>query len=278
MNNFLSSKSLTIVLASAVVVSLAGCSSNGNLLEKIEGSDNNPNHITTDSKVISLLESPGLEKLPLWDTTVKLPEGWVVNPLLGATTEAEAADGKVPEKYEEILAFNEIQSCYLRGQVSYSNSFHHGKGDLYLSKDYLYERLESKQQTVKNESTANIKLDDKELQFVTGQWEFTSEPLPVPEYEEPVPEGEDVTFDNTPVKEKHYLAVRALDYLKDNPFPALTEGGAPFGTDETKGVPMLVLEYACANASGTGASGASADEATDENWKLILENMFLTFK
>ena len=234
-------KRLMFAIAAIIVagITLTGCSAptptTSDIWGTLQKTKTDPNHIKgLTTSTISLLETPTLTTAPLFKTDIKLPAGWKVDPHL-----ADAFDGqnkKVPTYYEAFAAYNSDQSCSVIGAVSFLDISNSGKGDLYLSKNYLYQSLQSYNSGAKNESSVLITDNTKKLQFVVGSYDAQA-----PVFQN---DASGASTQNGTSEAKGYIIVRALDTALKNPYINST------GTSGQKtGLPIITYTYTCAKPS-----------------------------
>lgn len=144
-----------------------------------------------------------------------------------------------------ILKNNE--TCTFSGQVSHVPSFNAGRGDNYLTHNYLYELTESNDQLATEFDTVKIKTDQGKVEALSTKYSHESSTYnPDTEKEE---------------KSTRYraVAVRVLDTLTDIESFDTEEKGL-YGSDASKGLPIITLSYDC----------NSEDDYDEKEWKKLV--------
>lgn len=254
-------KILPLTIISVIGLLLVGCTAGGNSLwDKLQSSETDPNHIQgLPDDALSLLETPVLTTAPLFKTEVEYPEGWSFD--RGVTDEFEGQNAPPPEYFEAFGATNADASCTLLANVEFLASYNSGRGDLYLTKSNLYQNLESYSTDGSSEESVFVKNEDGTIQFLTGKYEGESISFYVDEET-----GELIEDGTVPVK--GYLAIRAFDFLMDNPYVFDESYTDQFGSDPRKGLPVIVYRYSCVDVN----------QSTDEEWVALLNSIEVQVK
>jgi len=242
------------------VVLLTGCTAP--IVSTPEGTGADPNHINdTDASTILLVDDGTFNSVPKFDTTVTLPDGWTLDPKIGDRFEGENAE--TPAKSETFAAYSEDLKCSIIGNVQYMDSYNAGRGDLYLSKNYLYQTLESFNAPVANESVITVGYGEKKVQFVTASYDT--------QIEAPVlnPDNGELTGETTTIPQRGFIAYRVIDLVVDNPYyqasPDSPEGR--MGSDPSKSLPVLTIRYEC---------GSDPTLVNEDVWKQLVASLKIT--
>lgn len=241
---------ITILTVAAVGLALTGCtanattgSSSSDVWQTLQNSKTDPNHLKgITSSTISMLTTPTVTTAPLFDTKTKLPTGWKSDPNLADNFQGQNAT--VPQYYRVYAAYNSDHTCSLLGNVNYLSTTNSGKGDLFLSKNYLYQSLQSYQNPKLNEQAVFIKDGKKTLQFVTGYYDAQ-----IPNF---VTETNGSSSQKGTIEAKGYFIDRALDAKITN--PTYTVGPTPTPgsftqVDPSHGLPVISYTYTCTKPS-----------------------------
>jgi hypothetical protein len=170
-------------------------------------------------RTYSLSKTPETTRIPAFSSNADAVSGW--RKVVGDDPAASAIPLQVYK--------NKASTCALQTTAVVYPSYFSGRGDFYLSKYALYDQATQKGQLIKGEGVASISVKQGgSLQFVTGH-EQTSSPT-----------------------QRTWVAVRAIDKLYKLPAAALGNGDASLGgSDKTKGVPMLTVQYICNGKAGS---------------------------
>lgn len=176
----------------------------------------------------NLEQQPTTTQTPRFATGAKAVPGWEALQLdLPTNTGVRTA------QYQ-----NKSKGCTFTTTTALYPSYLAGRGDQYLTKFALYDQGTQKGVLIKNESTAYVGVaQGGSLQFSTGQLTYKTDAAP-----------------NSPAQTfKAYVATRAIDKLYKVPATGLGNSDQLFGSDSSKGVPVLVATYACTTNKGSAA-------------------------
>lgn len=183
--------------------------------------------IVKAASTYTLTEKPATTRIPVFAANADAVPGWsqVANSGL-----QQDASGVPYVTYQ-----NKAKTCKLVTTTLTYPVYLHGRGDLYLSKDALYEQATIQQQLAKQEATAYISTTGgKRLQVVTGYYSVTDPSLKA--------------------KSTARFAARAIDTLYKKPPSAVGDGGGnAFGLDPNLAVPVLAVTYTCDPGAGSTA-------------------------
>lgn len=127
---------------------------------------------------------------------------------------------------------NDDESCTFSGQVSHIPSYNEGRGDKYLTQEYLYELTENNNHLVVDFDKVKIATDQGKLEALS-----TNYPYETTSYNTETEKEETIT-------QYRSVAVRVIDNLIDiENFDSSTKG--LYGSDIKKGLPIVTLNYDC---------------------------------
>jgi hypothetical protein len=234
---------LTITTASlmsgAIVLMLSACSPTAE-----------PENITTPN--LALTENVQLAENIVFNVDgIEFPEGWSIVETKEEETGAISTLGVIAP--EGITVFNADQTCNFSASSYSEEAWKNSRGDLYNSKNSLYNKGTTETALIKNEevNTASSSLGDFEL--VNGS--FTNSI-----YDD---------LGNVTGTTANRSAIRVFSGLVNNGYEAI-EGdvtpAAQYGEDVTKGVPAIDITLSC----------ATPELLTDELWDSLVNNLNVT--
>jgi len=236
----LSRKILTLGFGLTIgAVVLTGCTS---------GQDNSVSNL-------SFNDPSKLTSAPQWSLSSSdfLDDNW--------TIEAGKGEGETPNT---IYATSSDEACSIGYSTTFLSSSKAGRGDEYLTQEYLYDfgeqqaqmaKLESK--TVKSESEQDVEMFATSLQYDS----FLSPDQPA--------DLENTDFDDKNAKTDTRVLARVFDTTMDNGTTSETNATSSdiFNSDLTKGEPILLVTYSC--------NDQEIDEGT---WNKVVSNAKVDLK
>lgn len=233
MKNSLKITALTALSLSAALI-LTGCTPPDSETPATNGAAAAANF---DSK-------PDITVLPVWDITNLTPGmlGGEADPQVTTEVTDDGVTHYVPpvDTYLESYIFfeNPATKCNISGRIGAVEAYKADRGDLYNSKETLYNLVTSDQKPLANEGTVQI----DEQSYVTGDYTTGAE-----------------NGGNT----AHRSAIRVFSTpitVGENAFPA----DFNYQSDPTKGLPTITIDYSC----------PSADLINEEEWNKAISTIF----
>ena len=174
-------------------------------------------------------------------------EGVPLDPNYTQSTENNSGDPTSADTflYNYVNFIDSSTKCTITGQISYTDSYRASRGDLFNSKDYLYNLVPPSQDAVADESVEKIDNYD----FVVGK------------YTQPEEYG---------ANPYHKTAVRVFSStipISDASGFADSELGN-YNSDSSKGLAVVSIDYSC----------PSEADITDAQWKDGIKNFKLIFE
>jgi hypothetical protein len=178
------------------------------------------------SHTYTLEQQPTTSQTPRFAEGAKAVPGWEALRLdLPANTGVRTA------QYQ-----NKQAGCTFSTTTALYPSYLANRGDEYLTKFALYDQGTQKGALIKDEANTYVRVaQGGKLQFETGQFTYKTDAAP-----------------NSPAQTfKTYTATRAIDKLYKVPASPLGSSDQLFGSDGSKGVPVLVATYSCTTNKGS---------------------------
>jgi len=233
----------------AALVLLSGCTMFG-------GGENNPsdpnNSNDGDISDILLSDSGKVTERPQWSLLTPLPEGWSF-----VQDAAGDPNGVLPEQSDFFTVNN--GTCSVVGSVEYFSPVDYGKGDVYLSQNYLYGR-EIPGLTISS-STVKINWENRSIELASGLISGETDNMVFDE------DGNMSIDGKKSVNE--YVAVRVTDLLVKNPYYVESDSNAkenlPEGVAADEAMVTLFLRYSCENPT----------DVNEETWNNLISSLKL---
>lgn len=143
-------------------------------------------------------------------------------------------------------------TCSFNGQISYLPSYNAGRGDDYLTKNYLYNISEGNGVTVGEFDSVKVASDQGKIEAFSTAYEYQQE------------QTDPATGKTSTAFKYRSVAVRVIDTPTDiEGLETAAEG--QFGSDPKKGLPVITLSYDCDN-----------EESFDKKeWKKLVSSVSL---
>lgn len=218
------SKAAVVTIASVLVLTGCATAPEKSLEKKADGSS-----IVPAEGVIALYSTPEVANIPTWSVS-SLPAGWVQTEEV-VDTNAPDFDAEEYAKYLSFnpsLIYNEDKTCYVQALTFFEPSNNLGRGDLYLSKNSLYDEADSGWYKISNEKIVNIPTSNG------GLLEMYSANIGYP----PSMFGSDGVSADAEV----WSAYRTIDKSFPNPFPVKREPQVPVLSEEQKAAGMTIVD------------------------------------
>lgn len=189
----------------------------------------------------------GLDKTPKVGSAVffadsKAPDGWNVKP--GYTNNGLKA--LVAKQNPVALSKG---NCSFTQQITYLADYYHGRTDDYLTRQYIYDNAQIASILPKDLKTVKVSTDSGDLEMLSTSYEVKGSA---------VGNSKDA---KTPDSYRT-LAVRVIDNSLSTGYDIPAGQKGPYGSDASKGVPVVVLTEEC----------PTQGEFTQNDWDALLKS------
>lgn len=173
----------------------------------------------------SSLNQQTITQAPQWDLSKVNESTWGSTPKPSAQPKDSAKFktqglGAVVKDPKNITFNDQKALCSLSGTISYTDSYKQSRGDLYNSKDYLYNLVPITEDPIQNEKIESVNGTD----YVTGTY---------------------TTPKDAGGNQYHQVAVRVFSTPLTIPNAQKTTENGPYNSDLSKGLPVAIIDYSC---------------------------------
>ena len=211
----------------------------------------------TAPKSLALGESANITTAPTFESMNKIPDGWQQEPMAPPAPGEEDQATATLKKHPQTLNSAD-KKCSFVQSIGYLPSYEANRGDDYLSKDGIYQQAASGDKLIDKVTTYNVNSNKGLIQFAYASYDVPTVAVAMAS----TPAAGEAAKNATAEQKKdnrtyRVTAVRTFDKTLATGIPLADNAPAgPFGTDASKGLPMVSLTYSCTDKAAFNEDAA----------------------